>query len=124
MLDVENLVRMVVYSVLRDKYSVFEDVPADARLPYVVIGESTTTNNSTKTDEGAIISLTLHVFSEYQGYKELANLVNGIVNLLNATELFVDDKQIWIFLDSVEFEEASSYKHGIIKLKIHVYEGV
>jgi len=109
---------------LKDNYNIFEDVPADASMPYIVLGEATTTDNSTKTEQGAIISLSLHVFSGYPGYKEIASIIQGVLNVLEYTNIVVDGKQIWIFPDNVELADEPPYKHGIIRLKIHVYEGV
>ena len=46
---------------------VYDHVPADSAFPYVTIGETTVTDWSSKTFDGQVHSVTLHVWSRGAG---------------------------------------------------------
>jgi hypothetical protein len=72
---------------------VYNAVPAGAAAPYVVIGETTEAPWDTMTDEGSQETITLHLWSKYDGHLEVNNLMaevddvlhNAILSLTGAT---------------------------------------
>lgn len=123
MLDAENILRKAIFDTLKTKYTTFEDVPDDASLPYVVIGQSSKIDDSTKTTSRMCVSLNLHVFSDYQGFHEVAEIVDDIIEMFDKTRLESEDKEIWIFIDEAEITDEPPHKHAIIRLKTYIHEG-
>ena len=66
---------------------VFDHVPGDAALPYVVIGEATAVDWSSKSFDGQRHSLTLHVWSAALGGAEAKTILDRLYTLLHRAEL-------------------------------------
>jgi hypothetical protein len=62
---------------------IFDDVPRDAALPYIVIGEDEESDWSTVTESGSEHSLTLHVWSRAAGYKEIKQICDAVRGALD-----------------------------------------
>lgn len=61
---------------------VYDYVPQDAELPYVVIGNPIANPFETKTSYGENIPWTLHCYSDYPGKKETIDILNLMVRAL------------------------------------------
>lgn len=59
-----------IKSVLGDPPRIFDEVPRDAAMPYLVIGGDKESDWSTSTDKGIEHALTLHIWSRARGVKE------------------------------------------------------
>ncbi|WP_448208483.1 DUF3168 domain-containing protein [Azospirillum sp. sgz302134] len=97
---------------------VYDDVPQGAAMPYVAIGDSTIAPASTKTDDGEEHSLTLHVWSQYAGRREVKELLGAIKAALHNRPLPVAGNA----LVRLRFDFASDFadadeqtRHGVIR---------
>ena len=72
---------------------VFDDVPQDTAYPYIVIGEETASNISTKTLDMHEHTLTIHTWSQYRGRKEIKVIMEQIYDTLNNASLSVSGGQ-------------------------------
>ena len=72
---------------------VFDDVPQDTAYPYIVIGEETASNISTKTLDMHEHTLTIHRWSQYRGRKEIKVIMEQIYDTLNNASLSVSGGQ-------------------------------
>jgi hypothetical protein len=68
---------------------VFDDVPGDAAMPYVVIGEDRESDWSTATESGSEHILSLHVWSRASGHKEAKLLCDAVRAALDGAALAV-----------------------------------
>ena len=73
---------------------VYDHVPADTAFPYVTIGETTVTDWSSKTFDGRVHNLTLHVWSRERGRKEIKEILALTYDTLNGAALSVDGQQL------------------------------
>ena len=69
--------------------SVFDDVPESTSFPYVQIGEDNVTEFDTKDVNGSETTLTLQIWSEYNGSKETKQIMDRVHDLLHDSSLSV-----------------------------------
>ena len=121
MIDVK--VQEYLYYLLNNlSYSVYESVPKNAKCPYVKIGTDYGDDNSTKTAFAYKDYQTIDIFSDYNGKKEVREIMKDINNLLQNKELKFNNMQIYLYLDSsniLEQKDAEGkYYHGILIYRI------
>jgi len=68
---------------------VFDEVPEDTLKPYVVIGEAYETPDNSHDRKGRRTVVTVHVWSDQQGFKEAVEIADRIVDLLDHPSLTV-----------------------------------
>lgn len=101
---------------------VYDEVPASAVFPYVVLGEVTTTPFDTNDSTGEEQTITIHVWSEYRGKKEVKQIQEHIYNALNRYALnvaadMIDCQQEY----SADFLDAGGIRrHGVQRFRIYV----
>lgn len=66
---------------------VYDDVPQDANLPFLTLGQSTSRDWSTGTEDGEEHIVTLHVWSEAGGKKEAQEIIGKVRELLHDSHL-------------------------------------
>ncbi|RMD64398.1 MAG: DUF3168 domain-containing protein [Alphaproteobacteria bacterium] len=78
-------------ALLGDPPRVFDHVPPDALFPYVVIGETTAVPFDTKNEDGMAMTLSLHTWSRYRGFKETKDIMATVTDVLDAAALSLTD---------------------------------
>lgn len=68
---------------------IYDDVPGDAAMPYVVIGEDQESDWSTATETGSQHMLSIHVWSRAAGHKEAKLLCDAVRAVLDGAALAV-----------------------------------
>lgn len=63
--------------------AVYDEVPETADTPYIVIGEDSIADSSTKTDGIYEISVDIYIYSSYKGMKEVKEKSDAVINALN-----------------------------------------
>lgn len=88
-LDAEIALREAVYGILSSGIGVpvYDDVPSGKSYPYVEIGEGTVNPWTAKLMGGEEITLTFHVFSRYEGYKEVIEIAARVLEVLMAADV-------------------------------------
>ncbi|MFK7695403.1 DUF3168 domain-containing protein [Paenibacillus sp. HJGM_3] len=61
---------------------VHDEVPQDAAFPYVTLGESTSIPWRTQSRFGEEVTITLHIWSRYRGFKEALQILEDLNRLL------------------------------------------
>jgi len=109
-----------VFGILSTKQTtpVHDDVPPNAKLPYITFGAFTCKQTGSKTVDMSDISLQIHVWSEYEGKKEVNEIANDITAVLTAWPLDLSDDGFNAMSQDVDFfeafqEETTGY-HGVI----------
>lgn len=68
---------------------VYDEVIEGSTFPYVNIGHETAVDYSTKDVDGAEYTVTLHIWSQYTGSKEVKQILDRIHDLLHDSNLTV-----------------------------------
>ena len=68
---------------------IYDDVPDDAAMPYVVIGEDRESDWSTTTESGSQHILSIHVWSRAAGHREAKLLCDAVRAALDGAALTV-----------------------------------
>jgi len=68
---------------------VYDDVPEGAEYPYIVIGEETSANDGTKDIDAVEYTLTLHIWSQYRGRREIKEIMQSVYDLLHDSAITV-----------------------------------
>jgi len=68
---------------------VYDEVIEGSAFPYVSIGHETAVDYSTKDVAGAEYTVTLHIWSQYTGSKEVKQIIDRIHDLLHDSNLTV-----------------------------------
>lgn len=73
---------------------IFDFVPAKTDYPYVTLGDSRATDQSTQNQRFTQLSLTLQIYSRARGRKEADQIMQRIHTLLDGAALVAEDFQI------------------------------
>ena len=68
---------------------IFDAVPDDRAFPYVTIGDETETGFNAFSKIGKVVVLTLHVWSQYQGFRQADEILVRINEVLDGAALTV-----------------------------------
>jgi hypothetical protein len=102
---------------------VFDAVPEETPTPYVTIGNPTVNDWSTKTFDGEDITFTLHVWSDYNGKKEVYEIFNLILealsNPLPISGGFFMEFQRREFMEVLD-DNMTGQKHGVIRVRFKI----
>lgn len=107
-------------------YTVYDANPENADFPYVVMGEITVRDWSDKSEDGTEVHSTIHIWSQYQGKKEVEEMSDAILQALTSSNLDLgpnfrasfdrlDSYNLIIDLDGVT-------RHGILIMKYLIEE--
>lgn len=109
-----------VKSVLGDPPRLYDEVPRNAAMPYLVIGDGKESDWSTSTDTGTEHALVLHVWSRARGRKESKTVTATVRAALDDAALaLTGHKLIGIKHQSSEFlrqTDGQTY-HAIMKFR-------
>lgn len=118
--------QIAIYNRLKSNpdLTVYDAVPEGAAFPYVSIGEDTVVDESTKTDNGEEITHTLHVYSSYNGRKEVKEIMNKVLETLTNEPLQLGSGFFMesFNLDMMQVLETSGtpLKHGVMRFRAKI----
>lgn len=99
---------------------VYDDVPADAAAPYITFGLFTCKEAGTKTNDICDVTVNIDVWSEYAGKKEVNQIANDIITLIQSADLDLSADQFAFLGSEVDFFEAfpedTAGYHGVITI--------
>lgn len=91
-----------------------------ANFPYVVIGDDTLAPWDADDMLGAEITVTLHFWSRYEGWKETKALMGEVYEILHRATLTATGYRsvdcLWEFSNTVP--EATEYRHGVQRYRL------
>ena len=103
----------------------YDDVPGDATLPYVVIGDDTLADDNTNDFIGRQATVTIHSWSDYKGRSQIKQIQDEINTLLDRQKLSI------VGYNSVncyqEYSESSLdpdgiTRHGVQRFRVIFYK--
>jgi hypothetical protein len=87
---------------------IFDYVPKQTKFPYVVIGNHIAKPFDTQQDQGMDVDVTFHIWSQYQGQKEVKAITTEIYNTLHDASFVVPNQNlVMIRLISTEVRQES-----------------
>lgn len=103
-------------------YPVYDDVPKNAKCPYIKLGTNRGNDNSNKTNRAYKDYQYIDVFSEYRGKKEVMQIMKQVNDLLQNKTITLENEQAFLYLSSSEILEQKDaegkYYHGILNYRI------
>ena len=103
-------------------YPVHDDVPKNAKCPYIKLGTNRGNDNSNKTNRAYKDYQYIDVFSEYRGKKEVMQIMKQVNDLLQNKTITLENMQAFLYLNSSEILEQTDaegkYYHGILIYRI------
>lgn len=85
---------------------VYDKAPSGVRMPYVTLGSIYEAASDTHTDKGVDSSVVLHVWSEYEGNKQAADIVDALDAVLDRQPLnVIGFKDVSIAFESADTVE-------------------
>lgn len=105
------------------KVPVYDSVSEGAGFPYITLGEDTVIPNDSKTYDGEEITHTLHVWSTYNGKKEVKEIMSSVLDSLTREPLIVNGFFVeFSRLDLMQvFEtDGTPLKHGVIRMRFRI----
>jgi hypothetical protein len=116
--------RLASHTPLTSKISgIYDEVSEGTPYPYVTIGNPTVNDWGSHTTEGEDITLTLHVWSDYNGKKEVYEIFNLMLESLS-TPLslgsgFSMEFQRREFMEVLE-DNVTNARHGVMRLRFRI----
>lgn len=116
--------QQAIYSVLSGalSQSVYDHVPHDSSFPYVVIGETTAVDDSNKTKDGQEHTVTIHVWSQYRGRKEVKEIMGLIYSALHKQDFAITGHHLVLskfdFQSSIDIDADGKTYHGVVRYRI------
>jgi hypothetical protein len=113
-----------IYTALKSgSYSVYEVVPPNTTMPYIVIGEEILTHNNTKTEIRTVHNITIHTWSKGSSSAESKAMNDFVIKKLLAG--FVVSG---FYLDRISLEMMTTFKeintdtifHGVNQFEITI----
>ena len=105
--------------------SVYDDVPENTAYPYVVIGEESTSNNGSKDLDGLEHTITLHVWSQYRGRREIKEIMESVYSLLHNTAITVSGASLVNIrqeFSTTLAENDGITRHGVMRFRADVFD--
>ena len=81
MIPLNEYQKKIYESIVSTGYKVFDEVPNDEELPLITIGDYTLSDGVVKS-ESYVISQAINIYSEYEGKKEINQMVSVILDKL------------------------------------------
>jgi len=104
--------------------TVYDSVPQGAAMPYVTIGEDTAIDWSTKLENGQEVTHTLHIWSDYEGAKEVKQITDDVIQAITSQPLALEGFYMVIAaLDMTEvIRDPDGYRHAVIRFRFKIQE--
>ena len=110
-------------------YSTYNNVPDDTEMPFIRVGDATGTRSAqlgAQDIEGEENAVTIHIWSDYLGDKEVAQMKNNVAQAITSSALTIANYTPVIFLLDAhntiidDTEPAHVVRHGWIRFICHM----
>ncbi len=104
---------------------VFDDVPEGTAYPYIVIGEETATDIGTHDKDATEHTLTIHVWSQYRGRKEIKEIMSEIYTSLHNSDITVSGASLVNIRHEFEqtlLENDGITRHGVMRFRVVIFD--
>jgi hypothetical protein len=107
-------------------YRIFDNLPEQAEFPYIVMGGVSGRDWSDKFGPGQEVFSTVHIWSQYPGRKEAAEMQDAVLRALTSSPLALgpDFHAVFVALDMSEMiiDIDGTTRHGIVRMKYLIEE--
>lgn len=103
---------------------VYDDVPASIKTgrntPYVEIANTRSVNEDSSGSDGLEYVMTLNIWSEHKGFKEVNDVADAIRAALHRQAFWVGNMNVIVFFDDVLNTEGAdgATRQGIVRLRL------
>lgn len=98
----------------------FYDGLQDKGFPYGSFGYCTVDDNDTKTTKGDAIFMQLDLYSNYNGKKEVKEMIEAVRTVLRQP-ITVENKEVILISSHALIQQEESINHGIIEVTFKIY---
>lgn len=118
-------------------YPVYDEVPKDAKCPYIEIGYCDADDDSCKTNQGLDVLQYIDIYSDYKGQKEAKQIAQEVNNLMQNKTFNIDNATMFVYLkkmrivkeydnviNSTNVSSKVNYTHVILIYRILVKENI
>lgn len=108
----------------RISYPIYDEVSQDSEYPYIVLVSETMTDWSVKDTAGGEVTITLSLYSQGRGYKELKEMIDAVVQVITAENFSVAGFQVSeSILELIEIMRADEItRQGILRFRFQIME--
>ena len=99
---------------------VYDAVPKNPAMPYVDIGETQSISEDVQGRDGVDEFRTVHIWSEYQGQKELLDIAGAIRSALHGKPLTVTGRLALVWVQDLRtmLDPDGRTQHGVLTIRI------
>jgi len=118
-----NELQAAVYTRLSSLgYPVYDAVPENTDYPYIVIGDDFATDWGTKSFPGWSVLVTIHIWSDYKGWRETKAIMDAAEQALCTNEFVLQNHTIAVLLpESAQvLRDPSGLRHGVLRLRVKI----
>lgn len=104
---------------------VYDETPESAAVPYVTIGAILQSPDDGHDRQGLDVELTLHIWSEYRGYRQAATILQEVDRLLDRAPLAVAGfEHVSIAHNQTEFmrDPDPDLRHVVVRYRVWMTE--
>ncbi len=111
---------MSLQNLIGNPVRLYDDVAADAAFPFATFGDSDVRDWSTASDRGAEHTVSLHVWSRYEGHKEAQEILDAIEACLHDASLSLSGHtlvNIQFISNQIIRDPDGATTHGVIRFR-------
>jgi hypothetical protein len=105
---------------------VYDDVPENAKLPYITLGAFTCKQNGAKGKSIWDVSLQIRSWSDYSGKREINEILNDISTVISSVKLDLSGESFEVMSQEIDFIEAFPEEfhgyHGVATLVCRIQD--
>lgn len=98
--------KMLTPPVYEDGAPVYDNVPKGAKLPYITFGDFTCKPDGTKDLNIYSVTMTLNIWSEYSGKKQVNEIAEDVTTILTLSRLDLSEDKYKLLEQDCNFFEA------------------
>ena len=122
MISLSSYQKAIYEELVKLGYSVYDEVPEDAKFPYVVIGDIDFSEGQNNFDDLLDINLNILVWSIWEGKKEVNDILSNIINVFTSLkEKKINNQSLYNFsLGSSSIKRLEGVYNGNLNLEFSI----
>ena len=98
MVNLSSYQKAIYEELVKLGYNVYDEVPEDAKFPYIVIGDIDFSEGQNNFNDLLDINLNILVWSLWEGKKEVNDILSDIINIFtNLSEKILESQSLYNF---------------------------
>ena len=122
MVNLSNYQKAIYEELVKLGYNVYDEVPEEAKFPYVVIGDIDFSEGQNNFNDLLDINLNILVWSLWEGKKEVNDILSNIINAFtNLNEKRINNQSLYNFgLGSSSIKRLEGVYNGNLNLEFSI----